>query len=90
MFLVVVSDTVLIVAMNILDGTSSNLIDPEHVPTLTLEDIAERTFGSKLVLVSEQMQILTTWLVKICFLLMFTRSSSVVPFSFCCQGLLLT
>ncbi|KAI3325645.1 hypothetical protein HD806DRAFT_490848 [Xylariaceae sp. AK1471] len=75
MFLAVATDTVLHVALNILYDKNSNLIDPKHPPSLTPEDIAERTLGSKLVLVSEQMQILTTWLVKTCLLLMYSRLS---------------
>jgi hypothetical protein len=73
MLLALATDTVLMVAVNILCNTNSNLIDPEHPPSLTPADIKERTFGSKLVLVTEQMQILTTWLVKACLLLMYSR-----------------
>ncbi|KAI1148476.1 hypothetical protein F4825DRAFT_94423 [Nemania diffusa] len=73
MLLAVVTDTVLMVTINILSTKNSNLIDPAHPPTLTAEDIAERTYGSKLVLVVEQSQILTTWLVKACLLFMYSR-----------------
>jgi hypothetical protein len=77
MLLAVATDAVLHVTINIQYDKNSNLIDPDNPPTLTSQDIAERTFGSKLVLVIEQMQILTIWLVKTCLLLMYSRFSSV-------------
>ena len=54
------TDTVLMVSINIVATTSSNLIDPNDTTPLTAENIKEREFGSKMVLVVEQMQILTT------------------------------
>ncbi|KAI1756185.1 hypothetical protein F4782DRAFT_526740 [Xylaria castorea] len=73
MILALATDTVLMVTINILRDKDSNLIDPAHPPTLTPEGIAQRMFGSKLVLVVEQTQILTIWLVKACLLLMYSR-----------------
>lgn len=58
---------------NIVSHTSSNLIDPNDHAALTPENIKERVFGSKMVLVSEQMQILTIWTVKACLLIMYNR-----------------
>ncbi|KAJ6437948.1 decarboxylase [Purpureocillium lavendulum] len=66
-------DTVLMVCINIISQTNSNLIDPRKPATLTPDDITQRRFGSKIVLVSEQMQILTIWTVKACLLLMYHR-----------------
>ncbi|KAL2753522.1 hypothetical protein ACRALDRAFT_2029333 [Sodiomyces alcalophilus JCM 7366] len=66
-------DTVLIVGINIISQTNSNLIDPADTSPLTPESIAEREYGSKWVLVVEQMQCIVIWTVKICFLLMFNR-----------------
>ncbi|ROT40449.1 hypothetical protein SODALDRAFT_330164 [Sodiomyces alkalinus F11] len=66
-------DTVLIAGMNIISHTNSNLIDPADTSPLTPESIAEREYGSKWVLVVEQMQCIVIWTVKICFLLMFNR-----------------
>ncbi|KAK6193537.1 hypothetical protein LQW54_012372 [Pestalotiopsis sp. IQ-011] len=68
-----VTDTVLIVCMNILAKTNTNLIDPAHPADLTPQDVSERIYGSKLVLVVEQMQIITVWLVKCCLLIMYAR-----------------
>jgi hypothetical protein len=68
-----VTDTVLIASMNIIAVTSSNLIDPSQNVILTPESIKERVFGSKMVLVVEQMQILTIWAVKACLLLLYNR-----------------
>jgi hypothetical protein len=61
------------VAMNIIANTNSNLIDPNNPPSLTPDDIAQREFGSKMVLLAEQMQCVTTWLTKACLLLMYHR-----------------
>ncbi|KAI0018169.1 hypothetical protein F4780DRAFT_536174 [Xylariomycetidae sp. FL0641] len=73
MLLAMCTDTVLMVCMNILAGTKSNLIDPNDHPVLTQQEVTERVFGSKLVLVVEQMQILTVWLVKACLVIMYGR-----------------
>lgn len=59
--------------MNILAKTNTNLIDPAHPADLTPQDVSERIYGSKLVLVVEQMQIITVWLVKCCLLIMYAR-----------------
>ncbi|KAI1848312.1 hypothetical protein JX265_013814 [Neoarthrinium moseri] len=68
-----VTDTVLIACMNILAVTNTNLIEPNDLAILTSDSIAERTYGSKLVLVVEQMQIATVWLIKTCLLIMYGR-----------------
>ncbi|KAI1321418.1 hypothetical protein F5Y16DRAFT_69293 [Xylariaceae sp. FL0255] len=70
------TDTVLMVAINILSYTNTNLFDPADPPTLTPQDIKQRVFGSKLVLIVEQMQIATIWLVKGCLLIMYSRLTS--------------
>ncbi|KAF7558830.1 hypothetical protein G7046_g5329 [Stylonectria norvegica] len=73
MMLAMVTDTVLIVSMSIVSHTSSNLIDPDAHTDLTPDNIKERIFGSKMVLVVEQMQILTIWTMKVCLLIMYNR-----------------
>lgn len=73
MLAAVAANTIFMVAINLLNGKDSNLIDPAHVPMLTPSEIKARTLGSKLVLVVEQTQIATTWLVKACLLLMYSR-----------------
>jgi hypothetical protein len=60
-------------SINIVSKSSSNLIDPNDHTELTPENIEERVFGSKMVLVAEQMQCITIWLVKACLLLMYHR-----------------
>lgn len=69
----VVTDTVLIVGMNIVATSSSNLIDPNDTTPLDAKNIRDREFGSKMVLVVEQMQCLTIWMVKACILIMYHR-----------------
>lgn len=74
MLVAMVSYTVLTVAMNIVSKSSSNLLPPDtNVATLTPQDIKDRVYGSKMVLVVEQMQCITIWLVKACLLLMYNR-----------------
>jgi len=73
MLLAMATDTVLIVGMNIISTTSSNLIDPNDPTPLDEANIEERVFGSKMVLVVEQMQCITIWLVKACLLIMYHR-----------------
>lgn len=61
------------VGMSIISNTSSNLINPADKNELTPENIKERVLGSKMVLVVEQMQIITIWTMKYCLLLMYNR-----------------
>jgi hypothetical protein len=62
--------------------TSSNLIPPdENVNQYDQAEIRRRIYGSKLVLVVEQMQILTIWLVKACLLIMYYRMTYVTSTS---------
>lgn len=61
------------VGMSIISQTSSNLIDPNEKVVLDAAEIARREYGSKWVLVVEQMQIMTIWLMKACLLLMYNR-----------------
>ncbi|RYP09572.1 hypothetical protein DL764_001257 [Monosporascus ibericus] len=68
-----IADTVLMVAMNIVSTTSSNLIDPNDPVGLTPENIKSREFGSKMVVLVEQMQCLIIWSVKACLLIMYGR-----------------
>lgn len=63
--------------MSIISHTSSNLIDPNDTTELTPENIKERAYGSKWVLVVEQMQIVTIWTIKFCLLIMYNRLTSV-------------
>lgn len=60
--------------------TSSNLIPPgEDVSQYSQAEINARVIGSKYVLVVEQMQIATIWLVKACLLIMYFRMTAVLP-----------
>lgn len=75
-----VTDTILMAFMHVVSNMSSNLIAPnENLSTFTLEEIKERIYGSKLVLVVEQMQILTIWLIKACLLIMYNRMTMLLP-----------
>jgi hypothetical protein len=66
--------TVVIVTINIVEHTSSNLLPPGYdIAHMTKQDIAERTLGSKLILVVENCQIVTIWGAKTCLLIMYMR-----------------
>lgn len=74
------TDTVLVAIMSQIVKTSSNLIPPEDdVSRYTSEEIKSRIYGSKLVLVVEQMQLITIWLIKACLLIMYDRMTFVLP-----------
>jgi hypothetical protein len=69
--------TVVIVTINVVEHTSSNLLPPGYdIAHMTKQDIAERTLGSKLILVVENCQIMTVWGAKTCLLIMYLRLTS--------------
>ncbi|THY08503.1 hypothetical protein D6D01_09642 [Aureobasidium pullulans] len=66
--------TTLIVTINIVAKSDSNLLPPGFdVSTLTPEQVHDREYGSKLVLVVEQSQIMTIWCEKLCLLFLYQR-----------------
>lgn len=66
--------TSLIVTINIVRFTSSNLLRPGFdVNTLSKQDIHERQYGSKLILVVEQCQCVTIWGAKLCLVILYMR-----------------
>ncbi|KAF2008046.1 hypothetical protein P154DRAFT_541304 [Amniculicola lignicola CBS 123094] len=76
---VVACYTVLIVMSNIEAEAQSNLLPPGFdISTLTLEDIADREYGSKIVIVVEQMQIVVIWACKACLLILYHRLTRMV------------
>jgi hypothetical protein len=78
--LAMATDTVLIAIMSQVVQTSSNLIPPgEDVSKYSQAEIDSRIYGSKLVLIVEQMQILTIWLIKTCLLLLYNRMTTILP-----------
>lgn len=69
--------TALTVTINVVEHTSSNLLPPGYdVAHMTEQDIAERTLGSKLILVVENCQIVTIWGAKTCLIIMYLRLTS--------------
>jgi len=74
MLAAVLTYTTLVVCMNMVVDKNSNLLPPGFdISTLTPADIAERQLGSKLVLVVEEMQICTIWILKACLIIMYYR-----------------
>ncbi|KAK5096681.1 hypothetical protein LTS08_007554 [Lithohypha guttulata] len=73
MLFIFVLYTVLIVFLNICADVSTNLIQPQDIPTLTPEDIDDRIWGSKCVLVVESMMCAVQWGTKACLLMLYWR-----------------
>ncbi|KAF7543324.1 hypothetical protein G7Z17_g10828 [Cylindrodendrum hubeiense] len=73
MLLTIVTYTILLVVVKVLTYTPTNLINPDDKIVLTPETIKDRQYGSKLVIVTEQMQMITIWGVKACLLVMYSR-----------------
>ncbi|KAI4592931.1 hypothetical protein KJ359_010183 [Pestalotiopsis sp. 9143b] len=74
MILSLVSLTVVTVGVRVLTYTPTNLIkNIDEVDLTDEEDMANRVFGSKMVIVVEQMQIFLIWSVKVCLLIMYSR-----------------
>jgi len=72
--------TVLLVVINIVAHTSSNLLEPgTNLATMSQEERDERVYGSKLILVVEQMQLVTIWLVKACLIILYHRLTLNLP-----------
>ncbi|KAK4555605.1 hypothetical protein LTR86_007358 [Recurvomyces mirabilis] len=66
--------TTLVATINIVRYANSNLLPPGYdINDLARSDIAEREYGSKLILVVEQCQCCTIWLAKACLLIMYLR-----------------
>lgn len=65
--------TVLIVFLNICADVSTNLIEPEDIPKLSPQDISDRVWGSKCVLVVESMMCAVQWGTKACLLILYYR-----------------
>lgn len=66
--------TVLFSLLHVIIHTSSNLIAPEEdASKFTADEVQERIYGSKLTIITEQMQIMTIWLLKACILTMYGR-----------------
>nr|POE90634.1 hypothetical protein CFP56_60247 [Quercus suber] len=66
--------TTFIPTINIVAHTSSNLIPPgTDIAAFTTQEIAERAYGSKLVVVVEQTQICSIWGAKACLLVLYLR-----------------
>ena len=70
--------TTLIATINIVRNTDSNLLPPGFdVSKLTEQNIHERQYGSKLILVVEQCQCVTVWGVKGCLIILYLRLTSI-------------
>ncbi|QGI67476.1 hypothetical protein CEK27_011447 [Fusarium fujikuroi] len=73
MAVTMITYTALLAIVSVLTRTPTNLINPDDHIVLTPEDIKLREYGSKLVLVTEHMQMITLWGVKGCLLFMYGR-----------------
>ena len=73
MLLVFCAYTVLIIFLNICADVSTNLINPSDLPNLTEDDIKDRIYGSKCVLIVESMMCCVQWGTKACLLVLYYR-----------------
>ena len=73
MLFVFIVYTILIVFLNICAEVSTNLIPPDEVASLTPQDIEDRVYGSKCVLVVESMMMCVQWSGKACLLMLYFR-----------------
>jgi hypothetical protein len=66
--------TLLVVSINqIIFGGGSNYMTPDEIAALTPESREARIVGSKWVLLSEEVMVLTIWTCKVCMLLIYRR-----------------
>jgi hypothetical protein len=65
--------TVLIIFLNVDATVKTNLIDPHDKPKLTHDEIVQRTWGSKMVLLVEQCECAVQWGTKACLLILYWR-----------------
>lgn len=69
--------TTLIVTLNkIAEGGGSNLYTPDLESTFTPEDIRERIYGSKIVIISEQAMLNVIYTIKACMLVMVSHEQN--------------
>ncbi|KAF7596830.1 hypothetical protein BBP40_012430 [Aspergillus hancockii] len=73
MLLVLCFYTGLVVTLNRIEHAQTNLMKPGETEDLTPENIKDRVYGSKLVLVTEQCMLATIWGCKGCLLLLYAR-----------------
>ncbi|OIW25742.1 hypothetical protein CONLIGDRAFT_557599, partial [Coniochaeta ligniaria NRRL 30616] len=74
MLLVAALYTTLVVTLNVTaKGGGSNLYPPSLAGTFTPPQVAERVYGSKIVVVSEQAMLNVIYTIKCCMLVMYTR-----------------
>lgn len=66
--------TAFVVSINIVANANSNLFPPGFdINGLTAQEISDREYGSKIVLVVEECQCVTIWAAKACLLIMYYR-----------------
>ncbi|KAI1343662.1 hypothetical protein F5Y15DRAFT_426260 [Xylariaceae sp. FL0016] len=66
--------TALITCLNVItSGGGSNLYPPELTGTFSKEEVRERIYGSKIVVVSEQAMLNCIYTIKVCMLIYYTR-----------------
>ena len=69
----------LMAAINVSAQHATNLLLPGELETLTPDDIIDRVYGSKVVILLEQSMLICTWLTKACMLMLYHRLSVRLP-----------
>lgn len=60
-------------SINVSSRWATNLYEPWEFATFTAQDIRDRIYGSKIVILLEQSMLICTWTTKCCMLLMYNR-----------------
>lgn len=74
--------TILMATINVSAQHATNLLLPGELETLTPDDITDRIYGSKVVILLEQAMLICTWLTKACMLMLYNRLSVRLPHQF--------
>ena len=62
-----------VVSVNQVAVNGSNYLPPGEAEKLSTEEVKAAVWGSKMTVALEEFQLTTTWLVKACLLLMYSR-----------------
>jgi hypothetical protein len=62
-----------VVGLNITSSNLANYLPPGEYETLTPDEIKNAVYGSKWVMITEEFQLATLWLTKVCLLILYLQ-----------------
>ena len=65
--------TMVVVGLNITSSNLANYLPPGEYETLTPDEIKNAVYGSKWVMITEEFQLATLWLTKVCLLILYLQ-----------------